>query len=84
MYEDMKDRVKRVLESKGFIEWVEFVPMTAQEIRREVDYEYRGEDRTKNNEVLKVYYIHDLQAYPRYVLDWLWVRPDELANSLEI
>lgn len=84
MYKDIKDRVKRVLEGTDYIDSVEFIPMTAEEIRLEVDYEYRGGDRTGNNEVLKVHYNPDLQAYPRYELNWLWVRPDELANSLEI
>lgn len=84
MYNDIKDRVKRVLEGTDYIQEVEFVPMTASEIRHNVDYSYRGGDRDKNNEVLKVYYADDLCAMPRYVLDWVWVRPDELANSLEI
>lgn len=84
MYEDIKARVKRVLEGRDYIEEVEFVKMTADEIRMKVDFEYNGQDRTGNNEVLKVYYRDDLCCYPVYVLHWLWVRPDELANSLEV
>lgn len=84
MYEDIKNRVKRVLEDRNYIEEVEFVKMTADEIRMNVDFTYTGTDRTGNNEVLKVYYRDDLCCCPAYVLHWLWVRPDELANSLEV
>lgn len=85
MYSDIKQRVKRVLEARSYIDEVEFISMTAEEIRQEVDYTYEGGDRGEHNdEILKVYYSPDLCACPVYVLHWVWVRPDELANKLEI
>lgn len=85
MYKDIKDIVKRVLMACPQIDDVEFVSMSANDIRHNIDYDYRGGDRGGNNdEILKVYYRDDLCAMPRYVLNWVWVRPDELVNSLEI
>lgn len=81
MLDNIKATVKRVLEARDYIDEVEFIEMTPDEIRTEVDYTYNSDD---SREVLKVRYNEDLQAYPAYVLHWLWIRPDELANSLEI
>lgn len=85
MYNSMKQTVKRVLEARPYIDSVEFISMTAEEIRQEIDYTYEGGDRGEHNdEILKVYYADDLCACPTYVLHWAWIKPSALADKLEI
>lgn len=76
-----REAIMRAIKRKGYASDIYWLKMTADEIRWEVDYSYRG---TEPRDILTVEYKDEYQAYPARVLYWEHMTPRELAEGLEV
>lgn len=75
-----KEAIKRVLGGLPCVEEAYFMEMDGERIRRYVDMYYNGGTK----EVLVVNYKPELCAYSNSLANWEYIRPDEIANIMEI
>ena len=77
---NQKAILDRMAEKSYCVEEIKFIKMTGEEIRHYVDIDYKGEGK----EILCVYYKPEMCACDNYILNWEYVRPDEIESQWNI